>query len=1181
MGYRFSKTASNLQVQSKTIVKDTLATRLQGTFEGGVFAVTSSRPATTEERISRRLSARETSGARTNQINQIGDYTVLPESSRDVYLTSSYGLTSLYPTILLTSPRTSKVVDVDTGLTTTPFIIDINNEIKKIVERDVKAVIDQNTSLLQLTTAQYDQNVQSARQYADLCLQTALIKDRLISLLNIISISTTNQGLTQGYTINGEDYQFLSGKQNIFEFLKENDELGQISLEDWEIGSNTKNVAQILKLLTEQIVLGKTEVPYSDESIKTTLINGRNSPGTVDRVKKLQTINPATELDEFTGRTLIYYDAAANIRNIRMSDYQDGTAENITDMVRLVQRDLIIQSVKEQLISLVNVRSRNIEDALAQIVGKYKDYRGQSTPFIDSLDNGVNNVNDFIQSSNAYDAINLLVANIDGRKIGKIDLGEGTDYLINNNLVQTATAPAFQEIINFSNDYAAFTLKLRLFYQLIYRDDDVRKTVVKNIRDMLLTFINGSKIDTDDLASNASATRIGCFMAAAYNDDVAKKLFRLMCVLDKINNYGLNTPADHPQSDELNGAINALIREEDVNRGIERGAIRPPSDKEWVYENSGLMPISAEEVTYGDFSIEKEYFEQVGSVSFLNFHNLARRLEQNFLGESYTQNERNEDYYKKATLKTDFSLGLSRDARAFVFYAHFLDMLRQCSYKVNIEDYYDYEMTIEYRPAEFKLLKFIAENYDVDSETLSRLAFDFATDKFTTDQNFGTAVVGLRNKYFGSPIEKINNQEQTCLDIINILASHASQIGQTAQQFKSNVNEIYRIASTNNLVGRYSLLNDTQIEQAFLKKNIVDRYSSLLRGASYLPSAIDHNVGQALNTKTVVATYPNLNDPLNEALTRKFLIAVGIPTGLMEALRYQNIASTSEHLYSIDLTFKNLQITQEEEEASTFEAFVTRGYTFSTRIFVNEGSQLIGGADTKASELTNYSQIYSATKYKVIDDGGNYRDIDFSDLERIIGDRKIIDNHLMSHYAKLLLKTTAGFTLEEEVFDLVPQVRRYPDSAQDANYTTIVDLITDRYPNTPEGQLNKERVLRDISRSIQLAPDQHKTSMMVSKTFERIHVIPIDVSDIINQLQIRREDIAFLDVFANIRLEDSQPPIAFEEAPTRRSYASARQDALTIFRETDVRSQGIDSTGINAAIESSNRFGGLLGGNNR
>ena len=65
------------------------------------------------------------------------DYTELDSSKRDLYLTGSHGLTSLYPAILITMPRTSKVIDTTSGLTSTPFIIDLNNTVKKSIESDV------------------------------------------------------------------------------------------------------------------------------------------------------------------------------------------------------------------------------------------------------------------------------------------------------------------------------------------------------------------------------------------------------------------------------------------------------------------------------------------------------------------------------------------------------------------------------------------------------------------------------------------------------------------------------------------------------------------------------------------------------------------------------------------------------------------------------------------------------------------------------------------------------------------------------------------------------------------------------------------------------------------------------------------------------------------------------------
>ena len=381
-----------------------------------------------------------------------------------------------------------------------------------------------------------------------------------------------------------------------------------------------------------------------------------------------------------------------------------------------------------------------------------------------------------------------------------------------------------------------------------------------------------------------------------------------------------------------------------------------------------------------------------------------------------------------------------------------------------------------------------------------------------------------------------------------------------------------------------SIMNAIQAEQAFLKKNIVDRYTYPLRGAQYLPSAIDHNVNQALNVRTAVLTQPILNDEPSDSITRKFMVVVGIPTGLMENLRYQNTLSTKEHLYTIDLMFKNLQISQNDEDDNAADTTTKISKTFSTRIFVNEGYQLAGGADVVSSTLTNYQQIYDATKYKYIDDDGNYLDATPDVLQFMLGDRAIIENHLLSHYSKLFLKSTTGIALEEEAFDLVPQIRRYPDAAQDANYTTIVDGIAVNYPNTVEGQLNKERVLRDLARSSSLSPDQHRTSMMSSKIFERIHVIPVNIDDIISDFEsnndnlVFRNDLAFINVVAKISLEENQPPMILRQSPTRRSATQASTDVAETFKQIDVRAQGADAVGINKMLETSSKFGGTMSG---
>lgn len=1195
MGYNFRNSTANLQVQPK---RDSTTTDVAtNAFRDAQSASEAARASIIASEITKnlgsrgpQLAGRTSSRGVTGNIQQRQnygnmlqqmlesdkDYSLLDASTRDVYLTASHGLTSQYPAILLTSPRSSKVVDVGTGLTSTPFIIDLNNEVKKSIERDVKDALDQNTDLLQLSSIQYDQNVQIARQYADLCLQTALSKDKLIKLLNISNVNASQNFYFRSFNLIGERYDYLKSTSNVIDYLKSINE--DYNTDVLLLGTNTQSVTQILKTVYFYFLFGDmsfVKSRYSADPIfaaREGIIDGYLDSFYVNQIRNLRKIVPETiEIDDVNVRSVQLYDNGSPIFDF--SPFKNP--DKITSLVRLVQRDLTIHGLRDQQFGItgsIGVTAQDILGDYTSVYSQVKDYEGPTSGDRDVVATGYRNINEILESSNATTGFRsetrasssqrfrdtLVSIDSEGKSYGKFDVVKGIDYLIYNDLVRSNSSPAFTDLLTTTNLYESYTRQINdLVFNTILLNQSV---IIDKIKDYFLSFIRGSGINTDEISSSASAFRIACFVMAADDDRIMSRLFRLLCALDK------KTNGDDLNEEEIRAARKKLA--DDI------------FDKTSVEIGNSNVSIRGTEATRDILSMTYTtaytYMQDEDS-SFQTFHNVIRETEKVLIDDI----DNFQSFFKA---KTSFGLTFDRDARTFVILNLFLSIFREMSMTVEYSST-DQKMRVKYYPDQFKALKISLENAELsptelDSAINQYLANSTNFSDANRAQKFKDSVRYLQSTYFNSIVQKINQQNQVCLDLVNLLANHAQQISDQAQDFKTKVESVSNLLQTSQLLDKESLLNSVQSEQAFLKKNLVDRYSSQLRGATYLPAAIDHNAGQALNTKTVVLTYPVLNDPISDLVTRKFLIAVGIPTGLMEVLRYQNTVSTSEHLYSIDLVFKKIQVTQEEEDTSRFDSFVTKGYTFSTRVFINEGTQLTGGPDTKSSELTNYAQIYSATKYKVIDDSGNYRDIAVPDLEQVLGNSKIVENHFVSHYSKLLLKTTAGITLDEEVFDLVPQARRYPDAAQDANYTTIVDRASVKYPDTPEGQLNKERAQRDLSRAIQLAPNQHKTSMMVSKTFERIHVIPIDISDIVEQLQMAREDIAFIDVVAKIRLEDSQPPVTFEDAPTRRSYTGAIQDAATAITQTDVRSQGADSVGINAMVESSNRFGGRLGGNN-
>lgn len=1191
MGYRFT-TGKLVQAQP---VKTFSNTRLQTTFnaDGDVEVVEQTTATTTQQREARRRSARATSGARSNREIAQRDYLLVPSSLRDLYLTGSHGMTSLYPEILLTTPRTAKVIDVTSGLTTTPFLIDLNNQVKISVESFVKDALSRYESILSLSTAQYDQSAAAGRQYAELCLQAAIAKDRLVQLFNIINVDLgQNVNQVSGLRIGNSDYTYMNAVSNLGDYLRNLDE--NYNIEVFTNGTNTQAITQILKTIHNYFVIGNITSQVADLNLTRRAVDG-----TIDghleefydsEIRNLREVEPA---GEGTGVYLLPPGGNANRTIFSFQNFKDP--DKITSLTRLIQRDIIVHGLSNSILQN-DTNAATAQTLISSYTGPYSSIKSTSFDTVrDIFAGGYTNIDDVLNSTNDPNLARLtvpLIVTQNGTSFGKLDTDLGIDYTLYRDLTSTtSTTPAFNALTATCNLYSVYAQNI---YNVVIRSitsnfSASQREIALAIKDYFLSFIRGSGIDTDTISSKGSAFRIGCFIMAADNDIIAAKLFRLICAIDK----KLNSSDRDPLDDEIDNAKNSLYDEilEKIEALLNTG-------------NNVTTDGESSDGSFGQFRISrgiaKDYMDG-DDTSFQTFHNVVRRTEDAYI----TAN----NFSRSIDGTTTFGLSFTRDARAFVIFNLFLAVLREMRMFVVTNKVAYNEMKIEYRPQQFATLKFALENMESTPDQLDATlnqyiadtadffsSFAFSQPSVDADAaiNFKNDVRYFHSQYFNSIVQKIDQQNQTCFDLSNLLVNHASQIKNQLTVLKSTISSVSSAIASNGFQQTESLLNATQLEQAFLKINLTDRYANLLRGAAYLPSAIDHNTGQAINTKTVVSTYPVLTDPTSDAVTRKFLVAVGIPTGLLETLRYKNAVTTAEHLYSIDLVFKNLQVSEEQEAIGSY---VTKSFTFSSRIFVNEGAQLIGGADTKTAELSNYEQVYAATKFKVIDDTGAYRDITIADLERIIGSDVIVKNHFTSHYAKLFLKTVTGITLDEECFDLIPQARTYPDASQLANYTTIADGINSNFPASQEGQLNRERVLLDLSRAIQLAPQQHKTSMMISKTFERIHVIPIDINDLLNPLgivlgteaeNISENDIAFIDVVAKIRLEDAQPPVSFEDAPASRSYSNSlgeRGDrsvtAPNVLSQVDAASQSAASVGINAMIETSNRFGGRLGGYRR
>ena len=1057
------------------------------------------------------------------------DYTELDSSKRDLYLTGSHGLTSLYPAILLTMPRTSKVIDITSGLTSTPFIIDLNNAVKKSIESDVRNAINQLSPVLQLTTVQYTQNLIAANQYADLCLDASQTKDRLIALTNIINTDIESSIGFSRVIISGQQYQFMKDLPDVLSFVQTIEE--GFSIEDFAAGLpesvNTKSLLQILKILYNQIMLGDFYLSNNSQTSR------NNDPSKVWGQTSIEINNAINDLKSIDN-------ANVTVSRINNSNFTNiGNANKLADLVRIVQRDLITHASKAQISALLStLTSTTVQKDLGSLIGQYRDSLVTSKT-LPAYEEGIDDVDRFMDPPRNSDIGNTEIDSVFVKRdrTKEFNVLDSVDYLLYDELAGETNDVVLDNLLDFVNNYKQLASKLLSFNQLIFRDDETRHKCLSIIATTFTTFFDGS-ITKEEWTSEAPGVRMGLLMAASVDNNIADKLFEFICSRD---------------SDKITRANNLLAL----------------CDGRATIENRGSLESTGSTTTGGhDWEdIESEYlknFRDDPDTSFGMFHTIASKVESALAsGKIGTSTE------------TSASLGLTKNARAFVFYRLFLDILRKFYFKIEFgtdgdppadEDldtvYIQPEIKITYKNAQANPVRKALASYNN-----SRQELDDSINADRLTQAYKNDVISIYEEYLASITSKIDEQEQNCLDLVNLIFKHADQLGQETSHLLLAIGSIKTYSRNAGIGDKESIMNSIQAEQAMLKKNIIDRYTYPLRGAAYLPAALDHNINQALNLKTAVLTLPALNDSPIDAINRKFMVAVGIPTGLMENLRYQNTFSTKEHLYSIDLVFKNLQISQNEEDSDTAGTLATVSKTFSTRIFVNEGYQIAGGADVISSTLTNYQQIYDATKYKYVSDSGEYLDATPDKLYFMLGDRMIIENHLLSHYSKLLLKATAGITLDEEVFDLVPQTRRYPDAAQDANYTTIVDKIAVNYPDTAEGVLNKDRALRDLSRSMMLAPDQHKVSMMTAKTFERIHVIPVDIYEITSifdrnggNLAFAR-DLSFISVVAKISLADNQPPMVLSQSPTRRSATQAATDVASVLANGSDRDASV--TGIN------------------
>lgn len=1086
----------------------------------------------------------------------IGELSLIPEK-RDIYLSGSHGLTTHYPNIILTTHRNLSPVGT---IPVSNLLIDLNGAIKKSVEYDAGEAFRNFTSTLGISTDLYDQNIQRADEYSNLCLIASADKDRLIQLFGIeqISSSPTRAEFRNENSIGGEPYDFLTSLTDVKNYL-----ISYIASNYptflFDTGTNTQKIAQLLKTYYYQVLYGSIAFD-GDSQFDNGQLPGFLPELYTDAINDLREISPDSNQPVKFSRTFNQLGTA-------------GTSiSGMIPIVRLISRDLVIQSKRDAISSLYP--GINALTAAGNIVGQYRDvgvgFISSDNPF----GRGIKNASEVISQFNVVQPIFVKIE--PGENFGKLDTA---DYLVYNELVREGNNVRLDVIDEFNSQYRAFAQKLYNFNSIVASTDDVRLTLLNNMCGLITSFANAFDGANDN---DGSIMRMGYFIRAANDDSFANKLFRFICARDKSKN----------DEQEVNNVTEDLFTSsKNLFEEFDNYSFESRSYRKW-FSSSEFEPgvVTFEETQIVD--VQKNYQEEGNSTSFDTFHQTIRQTESD-LGATFASENNASIFY---------GLDITRDARAYVIYKFFLNLLNQLSTSAVLRPSPgDNELSVSYQSYQFRALKSAIDNREISPSAFNqKLNDNVVIDDYLSGESTFKDVARYFHQIFHSLYSQINLQEQVCYDLVNIFVNHAYELTSAANKANDSITKVNEKIIDLGIDAEESLLNAIQREQAYLKKHLVSLYSNPLRGAQYLPSAVDYTQGQAQNVKTMISCVPELadavdvNNPGQGSANRKYLITVGIPTGLIEKLRYENTSVVSEHMISINLIFKNLQRQQVDYDAATMQdvdpdASVSRSYKFSTRLFIEEGSQAANSADVVASTITNADSIYSRTTYKVFDDAGSYKKVDYIAAAGILGEN-VVKQHVKSHYANLILQACNGINVREHSFNLIPQRQVYPDRPAPGlpdNYTTLIDLITPSFGSDDEALLYKQRVEQDLARSRQFSPNQHLKNITTSKTYERVFTIPVDFDALTSELpddfaKALANNFIFFDVVAEIRLEAVQPPVVIlDQSQTRPSrqndYTIATQSARSLI-ETAIDQLDVTSAGINNVIEISNKFKGIYGG---
>lgn len=392
--------------------------------------------------------------------------------------------------------------------------------------------------------------------------------------------------------------------------------------------------------------------------------------------------------------------------------------------------------------------------------------------------------------------------------------------------------------------------------------------------------------------------------------------------------------------------------------------------------------------------------------------------------------------------------------------------------------------------------------------------------------------------------------------LTEIISNLNSQVQGMMSAFADNdildnkFNEILSNIKSDPDFARLALVTLTR-DQLMLNKSLFDSLGEANREYPYLPATKALMINQAKN----LATISSLDKLVKTTLSgRKRIIAVGLPTGLVEYMRNKAI----DELGDIDYRYSNTISIQVWRRNLLDETDMPdpKEFFFDTSRFIIEGRATdtdlatgsVDGAEAY-SEGQSIDDLYDNVVVRGYDPEGNIAIAQGSAYTTPQGNRghEIFENHVLDYYLKIYMMLTTGMDVFEDIFPFLESSIFFdgPDPGLEKVFIEMKEQMGEMFPTRDvTSAINYDRLVGEITRSILMSPQKWRNRIIYPKIFDRVFCVVID----------EQEDFGIVsnEVGGGGGISGTTD-VTLDPVDGTPQYANATPDNIAISREDELR----------------------------